>query len=73
MVIKRILTDRNLHDVILNLNEFYIQSFFPIKKRDKQTDRQTRPPLRNKCLWTHYYHRVGIITTIKLALNVHYI
>ena len=45
MVIKRILTDWNLHDVILNLNEFYIQSFFSIKKRDKQThNRQNRPP-----------------------------
>ena len=41
MVIKRILTDRNLHDVILNLNEFYIQSFFLIKKRDKQTNTRT--------------------------------
>ena len=45
MVIKRILTDRNLHDVILNLNEFYIQSFFSIKSvTHKQTNRQTRPP-----------------------------
>ena len=44
MVIKRILTDRNLHDVILSLNEFYIQSFFSIKKRaDKQTHRATNP------------------------------
>ena len=42
MVIKRILTDRNLHDVILNLNEFYIQSFFSIKSvTDKQTNKQT--------------------------------
>ena len=60
MVIKRILTDWNLHDVILSLNEFYIQSYFSIKKRDKHTDTQTRPPLRNKYLWTHYYHKVGI-------------
>ena len=61
MVIKRILTDRNLHDVILSLNEFYIQSFFSIKKRaDRQKNTATNPtPLRNKCLWTHYYHRVG--------------
>ena len=43
MVIKRILTDRNLHDVILNLNEFYIQSFFSIKKRDRQTNKLTNP------------------------------
>ena len=44
MVIKRFLTDWNLHDVILNLSEFYIQSFFSIKKRDRQTDKQTDKP-----------------------------
>ena len=45
MVIKRILTDRNLHDVILNLNEFYIQSFFSIKSvTDKHTNKQTDKP-----------------------------
>ena len=43
MVIKRILTDRNLHDVILNLNEFYIQSFFFDQKRDRQTNTATQP------------------------------
>ena len=44
MVIKRILTDRNLHDVILSLNEFYIQSYFSIKSvTNTQTNTQTNP------------------------------
>ena len=44
MVITRILTDWNLHDVILSLNEFYIQSYFSIKKRDRHTNKQTYKP-----------------------------
>ena len=44
MVIKRILTDRNLHDVILNLNEFYIQTFFSIKSVTHRATNKSDPP-----------------------------
>ena len=40
---KNNLTEWNLHDVILNLNDVYIQSFFSIKKRDRHTQKQTNP------------------------------
>ena len=77
---KRDKLERNLNDVILSLKEFYLTSFFSIKKRDTQSNKQTdkhtetqiRPLLRNKCLWTHYYHRVGIILFYtEVSYNMH--
>ena len=66
-----------MNDVILSLNEFYIQSYFSIKSvtnkknvTDTQINRATNPTsLRNKCLWTHYYHRVGINFFLHLHLH----